>query len=557
MGLFTSLLFGAIVFIVKAAPEPLNTALAENASKQTIARLPPRASPSSYPSGVANIIGTTKSQSCDTYHFHKQFIDLGAGDNQLIANTTAPAAGSPIESESKTLSLLDVEEEITRFYTDPVFTTDFVLTDDIEGNIWLQTTDFVNTHFTVKIFDYDPADSSSTLLGNNQFQVITDGQIQVNLHITSPSITIPAGHRFLFILYGRSPLFSTPTVTLFYDSVTRDSRFNVCQITPAKLTINKNAPAATVAGQPITYTLTVSNSGSLTATNLIISDTVPTNATYVSGGTQIGNVVTWSVSSLGANRSIETAFVVTATETITNSDYHVIADANISAIGQDDVVTVVSQPGQPNLTISKSGPTIVDSGDPITYTLTVANSGDTSALNLVISDTIPPGATYISGGTKSGNIVTWSAFSLSAKASLDFYFVVTATSAITNENYQVIADGGNMAFGDKSITTTIVTKLLPLYLPIVLNMSPSPQTTLMVQSENTGGINPIRILDPDNNNSEVLSCTIGNNVTQLCGTFPPIDNYTIVAHTANCGVLQGTFNDATAGATITRRVRCS
>ena len=61
------------------------------------------------------------------------------------------------------------------------------------------------------------------------------------------------------------------------------------------LSISKTAPSGVTAGTPFTYTLTVSNSGNMAATNLVISDTVPAGANYGGGGTLNGAVVTWNV----------------------------------------------------------------------------------------------------------------------------------------------------------------------------------------------------------------------------------------------------------------------
>jgi uncharacterized repeat protein (TIGR01451 family) len=558
LSLFVILLLGAMAFVVAAAPQPLKAPLSSDAGEQNASDIPSLAPNSTSPAYASNPSNTTEPVLCTTYYFHDQFKNVGSAGNQRIADATAPSAGSSTEQVEVTLPLLaglETHTEIARFYSDPILGADFVLVGDIVGSVWLQTTDFGNTRFTGEVFDYNPANGNTTLLGNNGFQVITDGQDETIFIVTSPEVTISAGHRFLFVLYGSSPILTAPTVTLFYNSVNRDTRFDLCQIAPPKLAITKNAPMAAVAGHPITYTLTISNSGGLTATNLIISDTIPTNATYISGGTQAGNVVTWPVASLAANSAIETAFMVTATETITNAGYQVVADSNIFAVGQNDVVTVVSQPGQPNLTINKSGPAIAGPGELITYTLTVANGGDTPATGLIISDTIPAGATYVIGGIKSGDAVTWSALSLEAEASLEFNFAVTATRSITNDTYRVMADGDNMALGSKSVTTTVVAEPQATYLPILLRAG--PLTTLIIQSENTGGINPVRILDPGSNNHEVLSCPIGNNVVQFCGTFPSIGVYKIVAHTVNCGILQGTFDDAIPGATVTRRIYCN
>jgi hypothetical protein len=93
-----------------------------------------------------------------------------------------------------------------------------------------------------------------------------------------------------------------------------------------------------------------------------------------------------------------------------------------------------------------------------------------------------------------------------------------------------------------------------IYLPLILK-SP-PQTYLYVTSVNTGGINPVEIRNPNNGNILLLSCVIGNNVTEFCGSFPPVGTYTIIGYTRNCGLVQGTFNDALPETAITRRIRC-
>jgi hypothetical protein len=97
-----------------------------------------------------------------------------------------------------------------------------------------------------------------------------------------------------------------------------------------------------------------------------------------------------------------------------------------------------------------------------------------------------------------------------------------------------------------------------VYLPLILARKTGPQTTLKVDSVNTGGINPVRILNPSTN-QELLRCTVGNNVLQVCGNFstPANGTYKITASTKNCGFLQGTFSDASPGGTVTRRIFCN
>ncbi len=111
------------------------------------------------------------------------------------------------------------------------------------------------------------------------------------------------------------------------------------------LIIDKSAPAIVTTGSPITYSLIVSNTGDLAASNVVITDVIPTGANYLSGGTRVGNIVQWAVGTLAPNSGAQVQFVVTATQTITNSQYGVNASGGFNAQGAAALVTVVN----PNL----------------------------------------------------------------------------------------------------------------------------------------------------------------------------------------------------------------
>ncbi len=103
------------------------------------------------------------------------------------------------------------------------------------------------------------------------------------------------------------------------------------------LQIAKSGSTTAQLGDSITYTLTITNSGTATATNLVITDAIPAGASYISGGTQVGSVVSWTVASLPVSNTTQASFVVTVTQTITNSDY--IGGAGLW-IGGAEAVTV-------------------------------------------------------------------------------------------------------------------------------------------------------------------------------------------------------------------------
>lgn len=127
---------------------------------------------------------------------------------------------------------------------------------------------------------------------------------------------------------------------------------------------------------------------------------------------------------------------------------------------------VENTPG-PRLELAKSGPTIAWSTAPITYTLTVTNSGPITATIPLISDTLPAGATYLGSshsGQLVGSTVRWSLPSLGSGDGFSVQLVVSATKTLRNERFIVTAQGGYWSMGAEPVIT-IVDPLF-VYLPL-------------------------------------------------------------------------------------------
>ena len=126
------------------------------------------------------------------------------------------------------------------------------------------------------------------------------------------------------------------------------------------------------------------------------------------------------------------------------------------------------------LAISKSGPERVESGEPITYTLTITNNGLYAANNLVITDTLPTGAIYLSGGTRVGDVISWSIPSLAPGTMTQTIFAIftTTNTFLTNDTYDVRAEGSVTASGRVNVpgSQSVVTLVggVDVYLPLIL-----------------------------------------------------------------------------------------
>jgi uncharacterized repeat protein (TIGR01451 family) len=120
------------------------------------------------------------------------------------------------------------------------------------------------------------------------------------------------------------------------------------------LVIRKTGPTTVVSGELITYTLTVTGSGSFNNTNVMLTDTIPSGTSFAwAEVTPINGVLTWPLGDMPAPLSvINRTFVVTvdapAGSVIINSDYGVESDQT-NARGLAFQVPVITGSGSAGL----------------------------------------------------------------------------------------------------------------------------------------------------------------------------------------------------------------
>ncbi len=245
--------------------------------------------------------------------------------------------------------------------------------------------------------------------------------------------------------------------------------------------IKADSPDPVVAGQELTYTLSVVNNGVSDATGVIVTDELPDGLVYRSAVTTVGTVsetggtVTVDIGDLASGASVVITIEVdvdpSVRDTITNTaqvdstEPDTFEDNN-----EDDQPTTVQ--ANVDLAVTKA-----DSDDPViagqqlTYSLTVTNNGPSDATGVVLTDQLPDGAaTFVSADssqgtfTESGGVVTFSLGDLAVGADatativveVDAAFSGTMTNEATVESEETELDSSN----NTALEPTVVDELL-------------------------------------------------------------------------------------------------
>ncbi len=211
-------------------------------------------------------------------------------------------------------------------------------------------------------------------------------------------------------------------------------------------------------GDSVTFTITVSNAGPDTATNVEVTDTLPVGFTYtplsISGGDTQDDTgaptFVWTVASLASGASVDLTFTATVlAPTFAADEYLNVAEVTASDQfdpdstpanddgdqSEDDEASVaITTPEVADLSLAKavsdSGPAV---GDSVTFTITLSNAGPDAATNVEVTDVLPAGYTYdaasISGGDTQDDsgapTLIWTVASLASGASVDLTFSAT------------------------------------------------------------------------------------------------------------------------------------
>jgi uncharacterized repeat protein (TIGR01451 family) len=209
--------------------------------------------------------------------------------------------------------------------------------------------------------------------------------------------------------------------------------------------VKSDDPDPVVVGTVLTYTFTVTNGAPSVARNVVVTDTLPPEVTFLSAAPAQDsgpNPLVWNLGDLavGAVRYFTVTVQVPVTVTDVFTNLVVVGSTSPDTDPTNNRDEETTTPLVPGLELVKAVmPGRAARGMPFTYTLRITNTGGVTFDPLIITDTLPPDFYYVNGSSSpaepdlvAGPTLVWQNLGpLPPGANLTVTFAVTATPGIT------------------------------------------------------------------------------------------------------------------------------
>ncbi len=312
-------------------------------------------------------------------------------------------------------------------------------------------------------------------------------------------------------------------------------------------------------GATITYTVTLSNTGPNAATNVQVTDLLPSGLSFVSdtpsqgtydsgtGVWNVGAVTTTSPQTLLIEATVTSPLPQTNTATITHAD-------QFDPVTTNNTATVSLTPQQADLALAKS----VSDGTPnvgatITYTVTLSNTGPNAATNVQVTDLLPSGLSFVSDtpsqGTYDSGTGVWNVGAVTTTSPQKLLILAMVTSPDPQTNTATITHADQ--FDPVTTNNTATASLTPQQADLALakrvsdgtpNVGDSITYTVTLSNNGPDGATNVQVTDPLPAGVNFVSATPSE------GTYNSVSGLWTVASVTTSApltlVLQGTVVDA-------------
>lgn len=278
----------------------------------------------------------------------------------------------------------------------------------------------------------------------------------------------------------------------------------------ADLAVTKSCPGSVTAGNNVTYTIDVTNNGPNTATNVFMDDALPIGTTFISGSTSQGTcaflpngtpitalnqVIHCAVGFMQPNATVTVTIVVNVPSGFVGSSITDSATVGGPVIDPNTsnntatCATTVNPPTNPiDLSVTKAcGSGTAIAGTDTSYTVSITNnnpnnSAADTAHNVVLTDSLPGGVTFVSSNptsptcTESSGIVTCTFATLGPGATQNVTITVHVDPLVRGTITNTATVAGNETDNTPSNNTSSCDKVVSGQVDLSVTKSCDPTT---------------------------------------------------------------------------------
>jgi uncharacterized repeat protein (TIGR01451 family)/gliding motility-associated-like protein len=361
-----------------------------------------------YNSGDGNwMIGDLAANASITLEIVATVDALTSGD--LINNITTSASGEQTDPDTTTegFPVDDLEEEI-----EVSNETDILIIKEVD-NATPNTGDLVT--YTITITNNGPAVVTGLEVEDILPSGLAEGLITPSAGIwTSPNWAIGT------LLVGETETMTIEAIVTAFGTLDQVPITNIASHTQDQddsslpsfdsadiivtasdlVTVKTVSDSTPEEGDSIVYTIKVTNNGPSPATGVVLTDILPAGVTYLSHN--VGNAFNsgsgiWTIGSLVVNATVTLQITATVDSGTAGT---IIVNGTTRATGDQSDPTTVGDVLEASIEVSNFTDVVLtkvvdnttpNTGDLVTYTITVTNNGPAVVTNLVVTDALPAG----------------------------------------------------------------------------------------------------------------------------------------------------------------------
>jgi uncharacterized repeat protein (TIGR01451 family) len=224
------------------------------------------------------------------------------------------------------------------------------------------------------------------------------------------------------------------------------------------ITIRKVAPAEATIGDPLIYSIEISNNGETNASEVIVEDRIPTGCKLVGTIPQaelIGSKILWRLGRLPAKSDQKLLIKVIPLE-----EGEIGSVATVNFVAEVSTSTSVRPAAKPDIKLEVQNRGTAKVGENVLFRFRVANEGSVDAQDVSLQDIVPVGFKH-----PAGKDVTYEIGELPAGQAVDIELELTAVKPGQHVNRAIVKSGKNSKVETAAAVEVVEAKGLTIQSP--------------------------------------------------------------------------------------------